>query len=45
MLLFGSETLVLMTEMLQNLEEVNVSFMRQVTVIKAQKMGVETWQK
>ena len=44
-LLFGSETWVLTAAMLQNLKGVHVGFLRQVTRMKAQRLGEETWRK
>ena len=44
-LLFGSETWVLSAAILNKLEGVNVDFLRQVTGIKAQRLGDETWTK
>ena len=42
-LLFGSETWVLTAAMLQKLEGVHVGFLRQVTGMKAQSLGGDTW--
>ena len=42
-LLFGSEIWVLMAAMIQNIEGVNVGFLRQMTGMKAQRLGYEAW--
>ena len=45
MLLFGSETWVLIVEIMQKLEGVHVGLLRQVTGKKAQRIGDKTWNK
>ena len=44
-LLLGLETWVLMAAMLQNIEGLHVSFLRQMTGMKDQRLGDETWRK
>ena len=44
-LLFGSETWVITSSMMQNIEGVHVGFLRQVTGRKAQRLGDKTWRK
>ena len=43
--LFGAETWVLTAVMLQKIEGVHVSFLRQVAGMADRNMGVDTWQK
>ena len=45
MLLFGSETWVLTLAMLQRIEGIHVGFLRQVMLIKDQRLGDNTWRK
>ena len=45
MLLLGSETWVLMAEMMQNIEGIHVGFLQQVTGEKIRRLGYETWRK
>ena len=42
-LLFGSETWVLTAAMMQKIEGVHMGFLWQVTGVKAQSLGDETW--
>ena len=44
-LLFGADTSVLSAAMLKNLEGVHVGFLRQVTGMKARRLGDKTWTK
>ena len=44
-LLFGSETWVLTAVKMQNIEGINVIFLRQMTGMKALRLGEKTWQK
>ena len=44
-LLFGAKTWVLLAERLNNIEGVHVGFLRQVTGMKSQRLGDDTWTK
>ena len=44
-IIFGSKTWVMSEAMLTNIEEVHVGLLRQMTGVKARRLGGETWKK